>query len=293
MESRRRLRLIRLITLFIGCLTPVVWVVSVRVSAMNEARAIREAKMLHAAVQHEVKDDNPWTRIQSLVAGGPLPSRVELRFEEIDVNEVVRGPYGRDGDEVQLHDWNDDNLKTLRPILKQLPGLETLSFRDSPLPGGMLFRVLPKCPNLQHLSLAGTEIDQSDLAALERAPELTTLDLSGTPIADEDLAVLARFQLQQLGLNNTSITATGLKQLADQKNLRQLDIGSTQVEATAIDLIASWNVKELVVVPSNWTIDDIERLRSQLPEGCRVICNREELVNHAQRTGSELVGTIH
>ncbi|MBX9694189.1 MAG: hypothetical protein K2Z81_17530, partial [Cyanobacteria bacterium] len=84
---------------------------------------------------------------------------------------------------------------------------------------------------LKKLNLAATKIK-----SLEHIPQfsltLTELDLSSDDIGDEQLSKLASLRmLQTLKLNDTKITDTGLRSLANIKSLVNLDLSGTNVRS--------------------------------------------------------------
>ena len=85
-------------------------------------------------------------------------------------------------------------------------------------------------PNLHHLVLADTNLDDTGMAKVAMLQSLRVLNLSGTQVSDGALAQLANLQqLEELVLTKTSVTNASLHCLADLKKLQSVDLKKTQV----------------------------------------------------------------
>ena len=263
LKRRFRFRLLHLMAAVTICALPMAWIAVVRHRVIEEKRAIARAQLLGAAVSHAPRDESTWTAIQSWLADGPMPSRVTLKFDRLGKYESW-GPYGPNGTSVKLLDWNEANIETLGPVLEKLPGLKTLSFRDSPLPTGMLAKILPRCDHLRNVYLDGAEgLGREDIAALTRATGLRRLNLRCTDIVDADLDVIAKLDgLNVLSFENTRITDIGIRKIAHLKQLKSLRCDLTRISPEVIPIFVRWQIKELLVVPGEWPNEDVKRLKT-------------------------------
>jgi Leucine-rich repeat (LRR) protein len=85
-------------------------------------------------------------------------------------------------------------------------------------------------PNLHHLDLADTNLDDTSMAKVAMLQSLRVLNLGGTQVSDGALAQLAKLQqLEELVLTKTSVTNASLHCLADLKKLQSVDLKKTQV----------------------------------------------------------------
>jgi len=80
-------------------------------------------------------------------------------------------------------------------------------------------------PNLHHLVLADTNLDDTGMAKVAMLQSLRVLNLGGTQVSDGALAQLAKLQqLEELVLTKTSVTNASLHCLADLKKLQSVDL---------------------------------------------------------------------
>ena len=85
-------------------------------------------------------------------------------------------------------------------------------------------------PNLHHLVLADTNLDDTGMAKLAMLQSLRVLNLGGTRVSDGAMAVVAKLpQLEELVLTKTGVTNAGLTHLAALKNLQSVDLKQTRV----------------------------------------------------------------
>lgn len=103
--------------------------------------------------------------------------------------------------------------------LGNLPLLEELALRTARPLSPADWGAVSRCGQLHHLTISGLS-EESDIAALTNLPELRSLHLDSTTISG---AVLGRFvDLDELFLSDCTITANGLRSIAELRNLRSL-----------------------------------------------------------------------
>jgi len=93
--------------------------------------------------------------------------------------------------------------------------------------------------NLRTLDLSGSRFDNP---SLDRLPgTIEHLHLAGTNLNDEGLKALPGFyRLQTLNLGETGITDTGLKELGRKDHLTGLNLAGTEITDTGLKLIGRW-----------------------------------------------------
>lgn len=269
MKLRFRLRWL-LVT--VGCSAALfAWVAHLRHSALRQRAAIHAARMLHASVSERTLEPTLPRRIWSMLAGTNGVSRTSLAFENLRPDAKVWGPYGDNGVAVELHDWNPDNIRSLKEICREIPGLEVLSFRDSFLPAGMLAEILMDSKRLDYLSLEGTDVSVLDFQALSRVPNLGRLSLASTQVGDDDLDPMVMMTgLKFLSLHNTRVTSRGIKRLAHLRQLEKVDLGLTRIREDVLPVLIAWQVKTQLLVPAEWSEAAVRSLKRQSPSSCEV-----------------------
>ena len=84
---------------------------------------------------------------------------------------------------------------------------------------------LKALPNLTHLTLSETKVNDAGATQLASLPKLRQLYLAHCPITDEGCKSLAKLtNLESLHLGATDITIEGVRHLTELKHLRQLTI---------------------------------------------------------------------
>ncbi len=90
------------------------------------------------------------------------------------------------------------------------------------------------------VTLAGTEIQDQDLASLQGLPHLKELDLAHTGITDAGLEQLAEFAaLEELDLAGTGVTDAGLVHLEELPQLSRLGVQGTQTTEVGLSELAA------------------------------------------------------
>lgn len=92
----------------------------------------------------------------------------------------------------------------------------------------------PLAQNIIRLNLAGTGIEDADIANIAKLTALRNLNLSNTKVSDSSMATLGKLeQLQRLNLVGTNVTAQGLQQLSGLKELRAIYLYRSKVDRAA------------------------------------------------------------
>lgn len=123
-------------------------------------------------------------------------------------------------------------------------------------------------PTLEHVSLLNSRVGNPGVRRLAALPALQRLTLHGTAVDDAGVAALAGLPaLRTLVLGETVVTADGLGALAGCSNLVELNLyGCRRVDGRAVDSLARLaGLRDLVVVGTALSHDDVSRLRAALP----------------------------
>lgn len=259
-------------------------VAALRRQAAREAAALHEVQMLGGVYDLAV-DQSVGGRLNTVLRGQPAIASISVRLCDLDDPYESWGPYGPGGKAVRIRRWKPENIERLAPHLAQLPQITQLNFRASPLPPGVLPKLVRGLNRLEYVGLADTNVAAADIAALARHVSLTNLDLSGTEVTDEALEHLTGLtELKLLRLENTRITDAGLVHLAELRNLEVVDLGLTRVSPRSIPLLAKWQLSKQVLVPAEWPQAAVEELRGQLPARCEA---RHTMFRFADRPGAK------
>lgn len=251
---------------------------------------------------------SPLRRLRNLVLSDPrgaaltflptLPSVTRLKLwrgevQDPDLACLARLPNLEELELVKLDQVSDAGLVHLRPlktvksvsldhakttvtglkVLRELPGLESLSFRDATDEGlavvGQManlkhlsvftstgntplsdaaFRSVSRLKNLESLHISGRP-SASGVASLRKLTKLECLELGMTPITDRDLATIAALHsLRTLHLESPNLTVSGVNQLAALPELRELYIRYLRTNETALNLTALSGLETLNLI---------------------------------------------
>lgn len=206
----------------------------------------------------------------------PNPVGVErLVSEEQAAAEVIKrgGNVHRDGHGRVDFVWltSEDNpdavLQTLRPSLKALRHLRTLSLYGTRVTGAGLTH-LEGLSNIRTLFLERTYITNDDLEQLRGLPNLESLGLQVTRITDEGLKHLHCFpRLRELDLGGSMITDAGLVHLKRLANLQGLTLWGTSVTDAGLEhLRGMTRLRGLFLVYDDAiTQDGVQKIRQEMP----------------------------
>ena len=90
--------------------------------------------------------------------------------------------------------------------------------------------ILCGLPDLQELSLFGTQISNDGIHFLDSLPDLHTLDVGETNLDDRSVPTICQLsRLRNLGLFDTKISDSGLSDLSGMSDLQSIEIGKTLV----------------------------------------------------------------
>jgi serine/threonine protein kinase len=160
--------------------------------------------------------------------------------------------------------------------LNNLPDLDYLSLKGTPITDAGLKGNLQGLPNLTQLELGGTRITDASLACLVRLPKLHSLWLDQTRVGDEAMAryVKDTAGMKRLYLNHTQITDAGLEPLRQIPDLWELSLSHTAItDAGLLHLQAMKSLRGISLESSRITRDGLKKLRAALPK-CNIGADR-------------------
>ena len=95
-------------------------------------------------------------------------------------------------------------------------------------------RTISRLSGLWFLDVGSTRIDDSSVVHLAGLRELNSLSLDRNRVTDRCLSSLAKLPLVELGLDDTLITDTGLRQIGEIRSLKVLRLSGTSVTDAGI-----------------------------------------------------------
>lgn len=110
----------------------------------------------------------------------------------------------------------------------------------------LLKALLPIKDQIFWLSLAGTGIQDTDLAQIAQFPNLHRLRIENNPISDSGISSLRSLsQLESLNLNGTKVSASGLEPLSEIHSLKSLYLWNTAIDPkhVKVEKISATGVK--------------------------------------------------
>jgi hypothetical protein len=118
------------------------------------------------------------------------------------------------------------------------------------------------------VEMAGIDIDDNDLAPLEKLPDVTLLSLEATPITDAGLVHVEKLtSLKRMSLRRDHITAAGLAHLKGLSSLEELDLEFVPLTSDAVEpLSALGALRKLYVGPDGPASAVLDALRSANPQ---------------------------
>jgi hypothetical protein len=136
------------------------------------------------------------------------------------------------GTEQRAND-DPDAVASLEELGAELETDETGLVTTVTLPKGAVaagVKHLSRLPGLKHLSLAGNEVSDDDLAVVALLEPLERLDLSWTEISDAGIGRLKQLKrLESLDLSWTGISGANLADLAELVGLKRLNAEGTEL----------------------------------------------------------------
>lgn len=134
-------------------------------------------------------------------------------------------------------------------------------------------------PNLQDLTLGGTNVRGHVLGRLGTGGKLRFLILVSTPTDDLALTEIAQLEtIDQLWLSFTAITDVGLPQLESLPKLDELRLWGTAVSDAGLESLEPLTgLRELWLGETSCTASGISRLKAALP-GCNVVTEPIEYI---------------
>lgn len=141
--------------------------------------------------------------------------------------------------------------------MSQIRSLEEISIRTDKAISAEGLAYLKNAPNLKRLSLVDCNIDESMLSEICKIPKLTQLNVSGNQLIDDRcMEKIARElpQLEELALDKTRVTSTGLRRLLGLNLLRKLGLRSLGLTDSDLPLLSKF--KGEIYVNGNDDISD-------------------------------------
>lgn len=134
----------------------------------------------------------------------------------------------------------------------------------------------PRGFEVEHVTLAGTQVSLRTLTSLLNAPRLASVNLEGCPIDDEACEALAGLgTLEELCLVGTWITDRGIESLCRAPRLKSLDLRGTRVtDASLVSLAGCDGLEFLDLRGTRVTWVAVAPLRISAP-GLRILCDRQ------------------
>jgi hypothetical protein len=289
------------------------------VNGMRQLRSLRlqrlEAKEGADSPDARLPPIGGITHLQSLVLGNMvIDEETAASLRELRMLKVITWKFA----EPQI--WHDFLLATSKvrqleclemcymtidsrslACLENLTNLKALSFDQVKTENGPFVSHLPPLARLETLDLAGSDIGDRDLDLLHRFPRLRTLGLRNTSVSVTGLAELASLEsLEELALDGewaagTYISIDGFHLLGALKNLRRLHLG--RLRAAGVDDISfALDDGNSLDVPESSLADfrqALELLRESHPgiiiDGDMTVIDQEERNEDPIRSSNEAV----
>lgn len=143
---------------------------------------------------------------------------------------------------LQLEPLSEGKLKNLRaegfkvqPLAMGSPMLSVSLAGHQGLSANFFKKLKKAAPNIVHLDLRNSNVDDKLLSTIAELPHLNRLYLNGTAVTDAGMEHLADLQfLEYLNLYGTSVTDDGLSALENLPKLRSVYIWQTKVSESGI-----------------------------------------------------------
>lgn len=137
----------------------------------------------------------------------------------------------------------DADVKRLWTALGDLPDLVSLE-ASGPVTRPGVIRQLRNAQRLRRLALRWADIDDDDLAILDRTPRLEELNLNETPVTDAAMVHVGRSRsLQAIELHHTKVSNAGLREIAKVRQLQRLRLSATDAGGAGMRHLS--NLKQL------------------------------------------------
>jgi len=200
-----------------------------------------------------------------VLSGVPANSFVSLLLERIEAEDRVM-PYICKLTGLKRLDLADTELsdKGLESVAL-LSNLQYLQLHEGPFTGSFFAHITP-LKNLKFLRVTSCTPDTKYFDSYSSMlPAVRVLILGGNHFEDQDLLFLRKFpQLQELRLDhNKRITDKGLKYLLQCKEIGQLNVDDTAVTANGLKQLAPVKIRS-IVVPRRFSKSDIELVQKAL-----------------------------
>lgn len=153
-------------------------------------------------------------------------------------------------------------LKGIDPANFELLDLSRTDIDDKEL------AVIERFPHLSRLALARTKITDAGVKHLTKLKKIVSLDLSMNDIGDEALTHLKEFEgsLRDLNFSDTKVTDGGLNALAGMKALRNLDLAYTEIGDAGMEPISKIKTLEFIYLQETKITDAATAHLKHLPK---------------------------
>jgi len=200
-----------------------------------------------------------------VLTGLPANSFVSLTLDKIEAEDKVMPCIGKLTGLKRL-DLNDTEVsdKGLE-ALSSLPNLQVLQLREGSFTGSFLAHCAP-LKKLKHLWLNGCKLDTKFLDRYSSVlPAITVIHLSGDQLKDQDLLFLEKFPyLEELHLDrNKYITDSGLKYILQCKQIGFLNLDNTAVTANGLKALAALKLKT-IMVPHHFSKNEFDLVKKAM-----------------------------
>jgi hypothetical protein len=128
-----------------------------------------------------------------------------------------------------------------------------------------------RLPEVEFVTMAETQFDDTGLAHLRGATKLRKLQLSDVLVTDDGLTYVKQLSnLESLALNRTQITDAGLRDIEDLTRLTELNLIQTKVTNVGlVHLKRLTSLRELFLGGTQVTDEGVKKLQQALPD-CRI-----------------------
>jgi serine/threonine protein kinase len=152
--------------------------------------------------------------------------------------------------------------------LNNLPDLDYLSLKGTPISDAALNANLEGLPKLTQLELGNTNLTNEALACLKRLPKVHSVWLDHSRFGDSGMRQVKDIAgLKRLYLEHSAITDAGLEPLKDIPDLWELSLSHTAItDAGLLHLHSMKSLHGISLQSTRITADGLKKLREALPK---------------------------
>lgn len=187
-----------------------------------------------------------------------LPALEKLDLQATDLGQAGLAAVAKLNKLKELNLSNTTLSDSALAGLQKLSGLQVLLLNNVPVQGVQLGGF----PNLRHVALAGSRLNDAGLASLSACTKLEVLEANYTDITSAGLAVLKNFTgLRKLDLTATDIDDAGTEQLKPLTALQELMLSYTRITDKGLDsLLPLTRLERLEVARTRVTDEGLKPL---------------------------------